>query len=123
MRILHPKYKTKLAREAATSPPPRPLYAHALTGDRARMRGAENRADAPRKHERRRRGRRREKKYETVLCALNLFFCAQLTANDALKHKILLGEEQKIHKKRGSTKIRREHFYALLRTSVHTQTH
>jgi len=47
LRIWDPKQKTKLARERDTSPPPCPLHARALTGDRARMRGAEKRADAP----------------------------------------------------------------------------
>ena len=46
MRISDPKHTTNFARERDTSPPSRPLHARALTGDRARERGAENRADA-----------------------------------------------------------------------------
>ena len=47
LRIWDPKHKTNFARESDTSPPSRPLHAHALTGDRTRERGAEKRADAP----------------------------------------------------------------------------
>ena len=47
LRIWDPKHKTNFARESDTSPPSRPLHARALTGDRARERGAEKRADAP----------------------------------------------------------------------------
>ena len=96
------------------------------------MRGAGNRADAPTKRERRPRERTGEKKYDFRLCA-QLIFYAQLTANDALKHKILLGVEdaknsQKTREHENTTrararKKRREHFYALLRASVHTRTH
>ena len=71
-----PKQKTNFARERDTSSLPCPLHARALTGDRARERGAENCADAPRKHERRRRERRREKKYDFSLSVRSvLFFC------------------------------------------------
>ena len=95
------------------------------------MRGAGNRADAPTKRERRRRERTGEKKYDFRLCA-QLIFCSQ-RANDALKHKILLGVEdaknsQKTREHENTTrararKKRREHFYTLLRASVHTRTH
>ena len=47
MRIGYPKQETNFARERDTSSLPCPLHARALTGDRARERGAENRADAP----------------------------------------------------------------------------
>ena len=90
------------------------------------MRGAENRADAPGKRERRPRERTGEKKYDFRLCA-QLIFCAQLTANDALKHKILLvvWKTQKTHKKQGSTKIRREHVHVKndASTSMHFYVH
>ena len=74
-----------------------------------------------------------ERKNTTSDCALDLFFVHSLTANDALKHKILLGVEdaknsQKTREHENTTrartrKKRREHFYALLRASVHTKTH
>ena len=53
-----------------------------------------------------------ERKNTTSDCALNLFFCAQLTANDALKHKILLGfEDEIIAKKPGATALFRDSHY------------
>ena len=51
-----------------------------------------------------------ERKNTTSDCALNLFFCAQLTANDALKHKVLEDAKNSRHgsfrrKIRGPPKI------------------
>ena len=52
-------------------------HTRALNGDRVRERGAGNRVDSPRKHERRRRERRREKKYDFSLSVRSFsFFCS-----------------------------------------------
>ena len=47
VEIWDPKHKTNFARERDTSSLPCPLHARALTGDRAREKGAGNRPDVP----------------------------------------------------------------------------
>jgi len=61
-----------------------------------------------------------ERKNTTSDCALNLFFCAQLTANDALKHKILLWWKTPKNS-HTDMKIRREH--AHVKNDASTSTH
>ena len=79
------------------------------------MRGAGNRADAPRKRERRPRERTGEKKYDFRLCA-QLIFCSHQRANDALKHK-LFSVEKNSHTDK---KIRHAHAHVQNDASTHT---
>ena len=98
LRIWDPKQKTNFARELDTSPPslspPRARFDWVPRAYercwKARRCTHEARTTSPWTH-------RREKIRDFALCA-QLTFCTQLTANDALKHKTLLGgRRQKTH--------------------------